>query len=251
MSSAQRLYGLIGYPLKNTFSADYFNQWFKEKHINARYQNFPVSDLHLLESILPDLSGFNVTIPYKEESMKWVDVVDESAKKCGAINCVKRMTDGPLRGYNTDVIGFRKSLLELLGEAKPTQALVFGTGGSSKAVKVVLDDMGITSRLVSRNRRNNPDVMEYAEVTSEILESHTLLVNCTPVGMFPNDDGKLPIPFQAMHPGHFCFDLIYLPEETPFLFEAKKARARTANGLKMLHYQADAAKQIWFPEQFN
>lgn len=238
-------YGLIGHPLKNTFSANYFNQRFKRETINALYSNYPLASIDELPSLLlreETLCGLNVTIPYKQSVIPFIHEMDESATAVGAVNTIS-IQNGKLTGYNTDVYGFEKSLLPLL---KPWHqfALVLGTGGASKAVCFVLQKLGIKYNTVSRAAENG---FTYTDIDKALIRSHQVIVNTTPVGMFPNANKAPHIPYEFITPLHLVYDLIYLPEETLFIKQAATRGAVTQNGLAMLHLQADKAWEIWKP----
>lgn len=238
-------FGLIGYPLKNSFSADYFNQRFMNENINAHYRNYPltqIEDLHDLLKREDNLCGLNVTIPYKQAVIPFLHHLDESASAVGAVNTIS-IIKGQLTGYNTDIYGFEKSLLPLL---KPWHqyALILGTGGAAKAVAYVLHKLGIKYHMVSRNPENG---FTYADVDKALIRSHQVIINCSPVGMFPDTEKAPNIPYEFITPLHLAYDLIYLPEETLFLKYSRQNGAVPQNGLSMLHLQAQRAWQIWNP----
>ncbi len=243
-----RTYGLIGYPLGHSFSQSYFAQKFeRENATDAVYKRFEVADLQLLPDLLRDtsLSGLNVTIPYKTAIIPFLDELDVMAKAVGAVNTIKfKIQNSKINtvGYNTDIIGFKQSLLPLL---KPThtKALVFGTGGASKAVCYVLQQLGIAYTLVGRDATQGG--MLYQDLTAEILQQHLLLINTTPVGTFPDVNTYLSIPYTAITSQHVVYDLVYNPTETMFLQKAKAQGAVVKNGLEMLYLQAEAAWHIW------
>lgn len=242
-----KTYGLLGYPLKNSFSADYFNAKFNTLGIDARYFNYPLEQISELEQVLnahPDLAGLNVTIPYKEAVIPFLDELSETASKIAAVNTIQ-FKNNKLIGHNTDVFGFERSLLPLL---KPwhQNALVLGTGGASKAVIYVLGRLGITHTVVSRNEEAG---ILYEELDKAMIRSHQVIINCTPLGMFPEVDLFPAIPYQFITDLHIAYDLIYLPEETKFLSFARQHGAVTKNGLQMLELQAEKAWEIWGGEQ--
>jgi shikimate dehydrogenase len=242
-------YGLIGYPLKNSFSEMYFNNRFEAEELtDCFYQNFAIEDISQFPAWLasnPNLKGFNITIPHKQSVIPFLDELDKTAQFVGAVNCVNKEPNGQWKGYNTDVIGFEKSLQPLLDG--PCQALVLGTGGASKAVEYVLQTLGIPYMLVSRNPE--PNQLGYPDITTEIINSHTLLINCTPLGMFPNIDEAPVLPYHLITKAHIAYDLIYLPAETLFLSNCRKQGATVCNGLNMLYGQAAEAWEIWQPQQ--
>lgn len=239
-------FGLIGYPLKNSFSENYFNSKFLSLALmDYEYRNFPIEHISQLQNILatePCLAGFNVTIPHKENIIAYLDEVDLSAKEVGAVNCVKKTGD-KLIGYNTDVYGFETSLLPVIENKKVKRALILGTGGAAKAVAYVLRKNGIAYTYISRDP--TAEQRSYSDITTELLASHTLIINCTPLGMFPDIDAAPPLPYELITPGHIAYDLIYLPIETAFLKRCKQQGATTKNGLEMLHLQAEKSWEIW------
>lgn len=245
-----KTFGLVGYPLGHSFSQDYFTKKFAAEKIDAQYLNFQIEDIALFpEKVLTidGLSGLNVTIPYKQKVMLYLDEIDETAQKVGAVNVVKIVRDGSkmrLRGCNSDVVGFENSLRPLL---KPchTSAYILGTGGASKAVRYVLEKLNINYQFVSRNADAANNILSYQQLTSELVENHKLIVNCTPLGMSPKIDACPDIPYQAIGAEHLCFDLIYNPEETLFLKKSKEHGATIKNGLDMLIGQAVRAWEIW------
>jgi shikimate dehydrogenase len=236
-------YGLIGFPLKNSFSANYFNQKFTAEGIDAHYQNFSIDTIEEFPSIIaqqPNLCGLNVTIPYKQQVIQFLDKLDDTAAKIGAVNTIK-FEHNKLVGYNTDAYGFEKSMLPLL-KVWHQNALVLGTGGASKAVLYVLKRLGIKFTQVSRN----PDAgLLYEELDKGLIRSHQIIINCTPLGMFPNVETAPAIPYEYITNLHLAYDLIYLPNETLFLNQCKQQGAVTQNGLGMLQYQAQKAWEIW------
>lgn len=245
-----RLFGLIGFPLSHSFSANYFSRKFvKEQISEVEYRHFPLSSISLLTELIekqPDLQGFNITIPYKIEVLPFLNEISEEAAAIGAVNCVRitRMTGKIiLKGYNTDVYGFRESLIPLL---KPhhTHALVLGTGGASKAVCYTLKELGIGYSLVSRNGLNERN-LTYSSLTKKDIDTSLLIINTTPVGMHPDTTACPAIPYQFLSSGHLLFDLIYNPAETTFLRMGKKYGATTNNGLQMLELQAEKSWEIW------
>ena len=240
-----KTYGLIGYPLGHSFSARYFADKFtQEQIVDCQYLNFPIESIDRLPEMLEqekNLRGFNVTIPYKQAVFAYLDDLSDEARAIGAVNCVKIGPNG-LKGFNTDAYGFSRSLLNLIGDRRP-QALVLGTGGASKAVCYVLTQLGISHRLVSRQSGSNR--LSYAEVTSELIHQTHLIINATPLGTFPNVKDCPDIPYQALGPDHFLFDLVYNPAVTEFLKRGTDQGAHTQNGYDMLIGQAEKAWEIW------
>ncbi len=245
-----RLYGLIGYPLGHSFSQKYFSEKFAREGIaDARYELFPLKNIADLPALLeqnPDLRGLNVTIPHKETVLPYLHELDETARAVGAVNCIK-IENGKLRGFNTDVIGFEKSLAKMeygIWKAKGERALILGTGGASKAVAFVLKKMGVSYQFVSRNPVGENQI-SYADLSSFLTPYISLLINTTPLGMAPKMDGCPDLPFERLTPEHFVYDLIYNPPETLLLRRAKLQGCTVKNGLEMLHLQAEAAWEIW------
>lgn len=241
-----RKFGLIGYPLGHSFSKKYFTEKFASEFINdTTYENFELPKIDLLPKVVaenPDLRGLNVTIPYKEAVIRYLNELSDDAREIGAVNTIK-ISSGKLKGFNTDYIGFMRSLIPLL---KPThkKALILGTGGSSLAVKYALEKLGIEYLLVSRNPFEENEI-SYDSITEHILQEYTLLVNTTPVGMFPDVLNAPEIPYQFLNDQHLLFDLIYNPEETLFLKNGREQGAVTKNGNEMLVLQAEEAWKIW------
>ena len=244
-----RLYGLIGYPLGHSFSQQYFSEKFAREGItDARYELFPlenIAGLPLLLSQHPDLRGLNVTIPHKETVVPFLHELDETARAVGAVNCIK-IENQRLKGFNTDVIGFEKSLKTMDAHAKHdgTKALILGTGGASKAVAYVLKKRGIPFQFVSRNPAGENQI-SYAAVHRLPSAVYRLIINTTPLGMSPHKDTCPDLPFERLSPQHLVYDLVYNPAETLLLQRAKKQGCAVKNGLEMLYLQAEAAWQIW------
>lgn len=242
------MYGLIGKKLSHSFSADFFNDKFSREGINESYHLFPLESIDSLPSLInrySDLKGLNVTIPYKKEVIKYLDQLSEEAEEIGAVNVIKieRNQDKiTLKGYNTDAIGFEKSLVPVM-RPEIKQALVLGTGGASKAVEFVMKKLGIEYKFVSRNPL--PGQLIYLDLNSDTLKDNMLIVNTTPLGMFPNIKECPNLPYEMINNSHVCFDLVYNPEETEFLKKVKEKGATVKNGLEMLHLQALAAWDIW------
>jgi len=243
-----KLYGLIGFPLGHSFSQQYFNTKFETEGINAQYRNFElpdIGDFMELISEYPDLCGLNVTIPYKQDVIHYMNSMDTVAREVGAVNVIKFTRKGDdikLTGYNTDVIGFTDSIKPLLTTGHK-KALVLGSGGAARAVKYSLKQLGIEPIVVSRTSR--PGVLTYRELTPEVMASHTVIVNTTPLGMYPDIDNCPDIPYDLLTPGHLCYDLLYNPDETLFMKKAALQGAKTKNGLEMLMLQAFASWDIW------
>ena len=255
MKSFDKIYGLVGKKLGHSFSKDYFTEKFLLNNLNYSYQNIEIQNI---EDIIPyikehkNLKGFNVTIPYKEEIIPFLDDIDIKAKEVGAVNTVKIYDDGSLKGFNTDVVGFEK-LLEKSQSRRVTEsqsvneALILGSGGASKAVQYVLNKKGIPYKIVSRKlgMRNEELGISYEEINIKGFEPYSIIINATPVGMFPNVNECLELPYSTIEARHVFIDLIYNPEETLFLNNARLKGASTFNGMTMLHEQAEAAWNIW------
>lgn len=243
------LYGLIGYPLGHSFSKDYFNQKFESENINAEYINFEIPDIDFLMEVLSEnynLQGLNVTIPYKEKVIPFLDDLDPDARNIGAVNVIKFIRsndDLKLIGYNSDIIGFCDSISPLIDKRYHNKALILGTGGASKAVKYSFDKLGIQADFVSRTKRAG--IFLYDELTKDMINDYKIIVNTTPLGMYPNVDECPDIPYQFISNKHLCYDLLYNPDETLFMKKAAKQGATTKNGLEMLLLQAFAAWNIW------
>ena len=239
--------GLIGKNISYSFSKTYFkNKFEKEQIANVSYENFDIDNIALFPSIMQNtenIKGFSVTIPYKEAIIPFLDALDETAKKIGAVNTIKVSKNNQLIGYNTDCHGFKNSLKPLL---KPhhKKALILGTGGASKAIAFSLKELNINYDFVSRTSKNGVN-FTYDSLTDEIIKQHQIIINCTPIGTFPNVDACPNIPFGAINSEHILYDLIYNPEETTFLKFGKDHGATILNGLKMLELQAEKAWSIW------
>ncbi len=245
-----KIYGLIGYPLTHSFSKNYFNEKFeKDGLIQCKYENFPLKSVDELPGLIhnnKEICGLNVTIPYKEKVIPFLDFLDDNAKNIGAVNTIKikRNKQKPvLTGFNTDAYGFQESLKPLLNR-NINNALILGTGGASKAVAYILGKLNIRYFFVTRNPRSNNHIA-YGDLNCKIINDFKLIINTSPVGMFP-DSGNFPdIPYDCISEKHILFDLIYNPPETVFLKKGKEKGAKTINGLPMLHLQAEKAWEIW------
>jgi shikimate dehydrogenase len=240
-----KTFGLVGRPLGHSFSADYFNQKFQQEGLSdCQYELFEIESINKLLPLIQEhdsLQGLTVTIPYKEQVIGLLDEIDPTAEEVGAVNTI-RFKGEKLIGYNTDIFGFEQSLVPLLGK-QHHHALVLGSGGAAKAVKHVLQRLSIQYLTVSRN----PSEVQigYDQVNADTLEHAKLIVNTTPIGMFPNTDAKPDLPYESVTEEHLFYDLVYNPEETAFLMQANVHGAKTKNGLEMLHLQADKAWDIW------
>jgi shikimate dehydrogenase len=240
-----RKFGLIGFPIGHSFSKQYFEEKFALKRIkNVQYNLYPLKDICDLPDLLmadKDIVGLNVTIPHKQRVLQFCDSLSDAANAIGAVNCLK-ITEGNISGYNTDVIGFENSLLTVL-QPHHTHALILGSGGSSLAVQYVLTKLGINFKIVSRSDGNNH--LRYETMNKDIFSTRHLIINTTPVGMFPNTDKKPTIPYHLLTERHLLFDLIYNPHQTQFLSEGKSRGATVINGLQMLKIQAEESWKIW------
>lgn len=243
-----KLYGLIGYPLGHSFSQNFFNEKFASERIDARYMNFEIPNIGYLAKVLSEkneLKGFNVTIPYKQQIIPMLNELDPVAKTIGAVNVVKVMQRRGrvwLKGFNTDAPAFEDSIRPLL-QKHHERALVLGTGGASMAVTYALDQLGISPQLVSRTER--PGVLTYKDLSPEVMEAHTVVVNCTPVGMYPRIDECPSIPYGQLTSRHLLYDLLYNPDSTLFMQNGMAQGATVKNGIEMLLLQAIASWRIW------
>lgn len=242
-------FALIGYPLSHSFSRTYFTAKFVELGISDTHQylNFELKNISFFEKKLEeyfDLVGCNVTIPHKQTVIPLLDNLDPVAERIGAVNTIL-VKDGSTKGFNTDYIGFRDDLLEVTQQRDfgGERALILGTGGASLAVKEALLQMGVAVQYVSR--KPGATQITYDDLDQKVIDTHHLIVNTTPLGMYPNDDTAPDLPYDMLTPDHFCYDLVYNPAETTFMRKARGAGAGAANGLGMLHKQAEAAWHIW------
>lgn len=238
-----RHFGIIGYPLSHSFSPSWFNEKFRKEGVNAEYSAYPLDDISEFPALVADIrfSGINVTIPYKQKIIPYLEELDASAQAVGAVNVI-RFSDGRMTGHNSDVYGFKKSLMDFIGEAVVSKALVLGTGGSSMAVIVALAELGI---LYDRVSRDNAKGISYKDLTATALKNYNLIINTTPLGMYPHTNSKPPIPYEALDENYFLFDLIYNPENTLFLSEGLMRGCKVKNGFEMLIFQAEKAWEIW------
>lgn len=243
-------YGLIGYPLKHSFSYKFFGEKFIRENIEAEYNNYEIADINNLPFIInsdPNIKGLNVTIPYKEQVLHFLDEMDETAKAIGAVNVIKIIRkEGNkiiLKGYNSDLIGFQNSIQPMIDPQLHRKALILGTGGASKAVEYGLRKLGLETKYVSRTSAEG--VFTYKDLTSEILSEYKVIVNASPVGTFPNIDECPDIPYEYLTESHLLYDLVYNPPVTKFLELGRKQGAKIKNGGEMLQLQAIAAWGIW------
>lgn len=244
-------YGLIGYPLGHSFSRKFFTEKFAKEGIDAQYLNFEIPSIEEFPNIIknnPTLKGLNVTIPYKQQVMQYLDDISEEAKAIGAVNVVKCQLSTVncqlhLTGYNSDVIGFVESIRPLL-KAHHKKALILGTGGASKAIRYGLEKkLGMKTLFVSRSAREG--MITYEEVTAEVLKEYEVIVNCSPVGMYPHVDECPALPYEALNENNLLYDLVYNPLETLFMKKGAEQGATVKNGLEMLHLQAIASWKFW------
>lgn len=241
-------YGLIGYPLGHSFSTGYFNEKFQSEGIDAVYENFEIASIENFPEVVdtnPKLKGLNVTLPYKEKVIAYLDMLSPEARAIGAVNVIKVIHKGKntvLKGYNSDFIGFAKSIEPLLQDYH-RKALILGTGGSSKAIDFALKSLGIKTKKVSRTER--PDALRYEDITPDIIKEYNVIVNCTPCGMYPKADNYPQLPYEAMDEHNLLYDLIYNPDETMFMKKGMTRGAVVKNGLEMLLLQAFASWEFW------
>ena len=245
-------YGLIGYPLGHSFSIGYFNEKFDNENINARYINFEIPSIEDFIEVIdsnPELRGLNVTIPYKEQVIPYLDSLSPEAAAIGAVNVIRVTHKGKktqLKGFNSDVIGFTRSIEPLL-ERHHKKALILGTGGASKAINFGLRSLGLETKFVSRTKRDG--ILCYKDITADIIQEYNVIVNCTPLGMYPNVDSCPKLPYEAMDSHTLLYDLLYNPDETLFMTKGREQGAVVKNGLEMLLLQAFASWEFWNGEE--
>ena len=245
-------YGLIGFPLGHSFSISYFNQKFHDEKIDAVYENFEIPTIDGIAEVLssnPNLRGLNVTIPYKEKVLPFLDSISPEARAIGAVNVIRVTHQGnniKLKGYNSDVIGFTKSIEPMLEDKWHKKALILGTGGASKAIDYGLRNLGLNTVFVSRYER--PGTIQYQSITPDVIKEYNVIVNCTPLGMYPKTEVCPELPYEAMDQHTILYDLIYNPDETLFMKRGRKFGAQTKNGLEMLLLQAFASWEFWHEE---
>ena len=239
-------FGLIGKRLGHSFSAKYFAEKFEREGLQGcDYSLYELPEIECVKEFMltPDLVGFNVTIPYKQQIIPYLDALDAQAREVGAVNCVKIERDGRRVGYNTDVDGIRLSLDKLLGDEKVGSALVLGTGGASQAVQYVLRERGINYKVVSREKGKAD--LTYDDLTQDVMATHRLIINASPVGMYPACDNCPNIPYAMLSGSHYLFDLVYNPLTTRFMELGAEQGAATLSGIDMLYAQAESAWRIW------
>ena len=241
-------YGLIGYPLGHSFSISYFNQKFADENIDAVYENFEIPTIDDFMEVVetnPELKGLNVTIPYKEKVIPYIDILSPEARAIGAVNVIKIERSEKrilLKGYNSDLIGFTQSIQPMI-EKDHKKALILGTGGASKAIQYGLKSLGLETLFVSRYDR--PGTIQYKDVTPDVVKEYNVIVNCTPCGMYPHTDECPELPYEAMDSKTILYDLIYNPDNTLFMKKGEEYGAQTKNGLEMLLLQAFASWDFW------
>lgn len=243
-----RIFGLIGYPLSHSFSKGFFAEKFREEGLDdCKYENFPLASIGEFSTLLqrqPQLEGINVTIPYKKQVIAFLDWKSDVVAKIGACNCIK-LIEGKLHGFNTDTMGFERSLKQNL-LPHHNKALVLGTGGAAKAIGYVMEKLGIDYAYVTSSKEGTPGrIYRYEELSENIITSHTLIINTTPLGMYPNTDTCPPIDYSLLTPAHYLFDLVYNPEQTVFLQKGQGRGAIVQNGFDMLIIQAEESWRIW------
>ncbi len=237
-------YGLIGKTLGHSFSAAFFKDYFEKNNIAATYSNFELNDIAEIQSLFDqNLSGLNVTFPYKESVIPFLDRLDDSAAQIGAVNVIA-FENGEKVGYNTDAYGFAQSIKPFL-TFEHERALIFGTGGASKAVAHVFKQLGVEVFYISRQADHQKRIYTYSDINEHMLHSCKVLVNCTPIGTFPNVDAFIELPFELFTPAHLVIDLVYNPAETALMKRAKTKGAAVMNGLSMLQHQALKSYEIW------
>lgn len=237
-------YGIIGNPLGHSFSKGFFTEKFAREGIDAEYLNFQISEIGKLTEVLrenPELRGINVTLPYKTEIIPFLDELSDEAREIGAVNVVQ-IRNGHLKGFNSDIIGFTRSIQPLL-KSHHQKALILGTGGASRAIRVGLTRLGLEWKYVSRTPHEG--MITYKDITAETLREYEVIVNCSPVGMFPKVDGCPAIPYEFLTPDNLLYDLVYNPETTLFMKKGALQGAVVKNGLEMLHLQAIASWEFW------
>lgn len=242
-------YGLIGFPLKHSFSQRFFTDKFAKEGIDAAYLNFEIPAVEQFIDIVkvnPDLVGLNVTIPYKEQVIQYLDIIHKEAGEIGAVNVIKIDRTGDiitLTGYNSDIIGFQNSIAPMIDTAIHHKALILGTGGASKAVKRGLQNLGVESVFVSRTAKSG--ILSYEDLTEDVMKQYTVIINSSPLGTFPDIDECPHIPYHLVTPRHLLYDLVYNPAETKFLRLGREQGAKVKNGAEMLELQAISAWGIW------
>jgi shikimate dehydrogenase len=245
------LYGLIGFPLNHSFSPEYFNEKFQREGINAEYKAIPLTDIKEIHSVIennPSLIGFNVTVPYKEQIIDYLQYLDHDADKIHSVNTVlvKREDKNILEGYNTDIYGFKKSIDPLLDRRHDKDVLVLGTGGTSKSVVHVLKNRNMNIYQATRGETNEAEnLYNYKDIQDDLLKKTKIVINTTPLGMYPNINQLPDIPYNQINSEHLLFDVVYNPKFTLFLKEGHERGATVKNGYEMLIFQAEKSWEIW------
>ncbi len=241
---SSKVFGLVGKSLTHSFSKDYFTTKFQNESIDAEYLNFEIESIESISNVLKTnhLKGLNVTIPYKESIIPFLDEIDDVSKEIGAVNTIK-IENGKTKGFNTDVFGF-KQMIKPFFKSHHERAIILGTGGASKAVAYVLKNLGCEPIFISRHPQADNEFI-YEDINQIMIESCPIIVNTTPIGMFPNNNQKPNVPTEYLTERNLVIDLIYNPEETLLLKEAKQKGTWTLNGLTMLHQQAEKSWDIW------
>jgi len=243
-----KLYGLLGKNISYSFSRGYFSEKFENLgYSNHAYVNFDLQHIDELAEVLEKnkevISGINVTIPYKEEVIQYLNSIDEDAKKIGAVNTLKFLSDGTIKGFNTDYYGFKNSIQPLM-KSHHTKALILGSGGASKAIAYAFEKMGVAYKFVSRSKKN-AEFLTYEEVDKNIIKEYTIIIDATPLGTYPNIETRPDIPYEHLSEKHLLYDLTYNPEVTTFLRLGKEKGATIKNGYQMLELQAEKSWEIW------
>ncbi len=242
-----KLFGLIGYPLGHSFSKEYFTEKFRKEGLtDCMFESFAIPSIDEFKSLLeknPSLIGLGVTIPYKEQVLQFVDEFSDEVKEIGATNSIK-ISNGKLIAYNTDIAGFEESFIKQL-QTHHNRALILGTGGASKAVQYVFKKLGIEFLMVTRTSSERDNHISYQELDEKIIADYSIIVNCSPVGMYPNNDQAPDIPYEFLSTRHYLYDLVYKPAKTLFLQKGEEAGAVIQNGYEMLLIQAEASWKIW------
>jgi shikimate dehydrogenase len=243
-----KVFGLLGKNIEYSFSRGYFTEKFKNLNLKkCQYVNFDIEKIEDFQEVIAkeieNLGGMNVTIPYKQEVLNYLDILDETAKEIGAVNTIKFTKSGKLKGYNSDVVGFEKSFFPLI-EKHHKNALILGTGGASKAIEFALKKNDINYKFVSRNPKGENQI-SYGDVNKAVIENHQIIINSTPIGTSPNIEDSPNIPYQFLTKRHFLYDLIYNPEVTLFLSKGIEKGTVIKNGFEMLQLQAEESWRIW------
>jgi shikimate dehydrogenase len=245
-------FGLIGYPLSHSFSQKYFTEKFQKLGLNYSYSLFSIQDIHSFPLLIkenPAIIGLNVTLPYKQSIISYLDELSPEANQTGAVNTIKKLANGTLKGYNTDIIGFTKAIEQVVSNPVFERAIIIGNGGAAKAVYYALQNIfNCENIIVACRTPQQSHELFIEELSEDMIASADIIVQCTPVGMYPNTDQMLMMPYYALHTGQVAMDLVYNPEETYFVRYAKEQGCTVASGLTMLYTQAEASFEIWTQE---